>query len=199
MARLSLLCFCCALYIRAPAAFCSLASSFRCFLNHFRVPAPPLCSLTPALWRHVRCAFPVSLCSRPPPVLPNRVLVRASGPLCSRPEHRCVLGPLLCSLTACSSRAAGPLCSRPEHRCENGGVCQEDWTGERTVCLCPEGFSGELCEVTVQPCITNPCQNNGRCSMTNGRETCTCTIGERMEIMCPNQISAGWHRRFAGM
>ena len=57
-------------------------------------------------------------------------------------------------------------------------MCQEDWTGERTVCLCPEGFSGELCEVSVQPCVTNPCQNNGHCGMTNGRETCTCTIGE---------------------
>ena len=45
--------------------------------------------------------------------------------------------------------------------CENGGTCSEG------ICICPEGFSGTLCEiedVVEDPCEDIVCQNGGTCS-----------------------------------
>ena len=48
--------------------------------------------------------------------------------------------------------------SRP---CRNGGTCQPAVGG--MVCLCRPGYAGILCEITVNLCRPNPCQNDGRC------------------------------------
>merc|ERR1712227_116678 len=50
--------------------------------------------------------------------------------------------------------------------CLNGGACSEGG------CVCPEGTSGEFCEI-VDPCVPNPCQNGGSCSEGD----CTCPDG----------------------
>lgn len=54
----------------------------------------------------------------------------------------------------------GNMCtaSRP---CRNGGTCQSAVGG--MVCLCRPGYAGILCEIKVNLCRKNPCQNGGQC------------------------------------
>lgn len=42
--------------------------------------------------------------------------------------------------------------------CENYGVCIP---GSSKTCRCLAGFSGELCEVNINDCTENMCQNGG--------------------------------------
>ncbi|XP_062582879.1 uncharacterized protein LOC134244636 [Saccostrea cucullata] len=58
------------------------------------------------------------------------------------------------------------LCSKCNpNPCKNGGTCEESnsyaGTGTEYRCTCPEGFSGEMCEIDV--CNNNDCQNSGSC------------------------------------
>ena len=57
--------------------------------------------------------------------------------------------------------------------CKNGGDCQ-DLGNSQFQCLCRDGFSGDLCENTVDQCVTNPCANGGRCLSWPGGFTCVC-------------------------
>lgn len=36
--------------------------------------------------------------------------------------------------------------------CQNNGVCQEEFVEKGYKCICPSGFSGELCEDTGEAC-----------------------------------------------
>ncbi|OXU20544.1 hypothetical protein TSAR_014165, partial [Trichomalopsis sarcophagae] len=43
-------------------------------------------------------------------------------------------------------------------------------------CTCSAGYTGTRCDVPINPCIPNPCQNNGICHTTPlGRRYCECT------------------------
>lgn len=47
--------------------------------------------------------------------------------------------------------------------CRNGGQCRERGADEFE-CTCPDGFSGDLCELEAVGCApVNPCVNGGRC------------------------------------
>ena len=51
----------------------------------------------------------------------------------------------LCTLRYVGDRCQhdlGSLCERPEHACLNEGTCREIPSGNRTVCLCRENFTG---------------------------------------------------------
>jgi len=45
--------------------------------------------------------------------------------------------------------------------CRNGGTCQPAVGG--MACLCRPGYAGILCEIKVDVCQSNPCQNGGQC------------------------------------
>lgn len=47
--------------------------------------------------------------------------------------------------------------------CSNGAQCVEHADG--TYCSCRAGFWGPSCENYDNPCLNNPCQNQGQCSM----------------------------------
>ncbi|XP_072038374.1 uncharacterized protein [Amphiura filiformis] len=66
--------------------------------------------------------------------------------------------------------------------CLNGGVCSPgDSSGYGYACQCPSSFSGLNCEqlVTDDPCVSNPCQNNGLCltAVSGGSYVCRCVEG----------------------
>ncbi|XP_037538468.1 milk fat globule EGF and factor V/VIII domain containing b [Nematolebias whitei] len=49
--------------------------------------------------------------------------------------------------------------------CVNGGTCVTG-TGTPFICICPDGFSGDLCNDTeTGPCSPNPCENDGICEV----------------------------------
>ncbi|KAL3779763.1 hypothetical protein HJC23_008127 [Cyclotella cryptica] len=49
--------------------------------------------------------------------------------------------------------------------CTNGGTCIEDPDTRHEGCICPEGYSGDLCEIKadVEPTCSLECENGGSC------------------------------------
>ena len=45
--------------------------------------------------------------------------------------------------------------------CLNNGVCGTD--GIEFFCTCPPDTTGKTCEKEVNPCLSGPCKNKGRC------------------------------------
>ena len=60
--------------------------------------------------------------------------------------------------------------------CVNGGTC-ENTRPDKYRCTCPEGFSGDNCEVVDNPCATGPCQHGGTCIDMSGEFQCSCPPG----------------------
>jgi hypothetical protein len=62
------------------------------------------------------------------------------------------------------------LCNN--YPCKNDGECLD--LGSSFQCLCKEGYTGGLCEITIDFCLNNPCQNNGRCVSHPKGYNCVC-------------------------
>uniref|UniRef100_A0A1A7YPA9 Milk fat globule-EGF factor 8 protein n=1 Tax=Iconisemion striatum TaxID=60296 RepID=A0A1A7YPA9_9TELE len=82
------------------------------------------------------------------------------------------------------------------NKCVNGGTCVTG-TGTPFICICPDGFSGEICnENETGPCIPNPCENDGVCEvMSHSRRgdvfseyICKCQPGFE-GIHCQNNVN----------
>ncbi|XP_054718914.1 protein crumbs-like [Uloborus diversus] len=76
----------------------------------------------------------------------------------------------------------GPLCNKLEYnQCQNGGVCQEDKSGNSTTCACPPKYTGVHCETMIDNtfCDFMPCRNGGTCNINQYRDNyvCTCPQG----------------------
>ncbi|CAF5177835.1 unnamed protein product, partial [Rotaria magnacalcarata] len=41
-------------------------------------------------------------------------------------------------------------------------------------CLCPNGTTGQNCEIGGNPCLSTPCKNNGTCSVLSTTYACQC-------------------------
>ncbi|XP_053157672.1 cadherin EGF LAG seven-pass G-type receptor 3 isoform X2 [Hemicordylus capensis] len=41
-------------------------------------------------------------------------------------------------------------------------------------CRCPQGFTGDYCEMEINLCYSNPCRNGGVCTRKEGGYTCIC-------------------------
>lgn len=39
------------------------------------------------------------------------------------------------------------------------------------------GYTGANCEISIPPCFSSPCANNGTCTSTNNFYSCTCAPG----------------------
>ena len=92
----------------------------------------------------------------------------------------------LCGMLLCASglfAASGDFCD--SSLCLNGGTCL---TGQDNdiYCLCPEGFTGLVCNETERgPCSPNPCYNDAKCLVTLDTQRgdifteyiCQCPVG----------------------
>uniref|UniRef100_A0A3B3DJS3 Neurocan core protein n=3 Tax=Oryzias melastigma TaxID=30732 RepID=A0A3B3DJS3_ORYME len=56
--------------------------------------------------------------------------------------------------------------------CLHGGSCLQE--GDSYSCYCPQGFSGENCEIDIDDCQSNPCQNGGTCIDEINSFVCLC-------------------------
>ncbi|XP_050300468.1 cadherin-related tumor suppressor isoform X2 [Anthonomus grandis grandis] len=81
-----------------------------------------------------------------------------------------------------------------ENTCANGGICTESLMVKRTTkitdsqtmiftsplvvheyqCQCMDGFTGPTCDKRQDPCLPNPCQNNGQCRRQGFNYYCVC-------------------------
>lgn len=49
--------------------------------------------------------------------------------------------------------------------------------GQSILCRCQAGFTGANCQVNIDDCASNPCQNAGTCQDGVNDYTCSCTLG----------------------
>uniref|UniRef100_A0A8C9R804 Neurocan core protein n=1 Tax=Scleropages formosus TaxID=113540 RepID=A0A8C9R804_SCLFO len=56
--------------------------------------------------------------------------------------------------------------------CLHGGNCLSE--GKGYSCYCPQGYSGESCEIDIDDCQSNPCQNGGTCIDEIDSFVCLC-------------------------
>ena len=78
-----------------------------------------------------------------------------------------------------------PFCRKSP--CQNGATCLVDILAGY-ICQCPPGYSGNKCEIQVDECASNPCQNSGSCSDLINNYACKCAngfYGKNCEISCP--------------
>ncbi|XP_004623343.1 lactadherin [Octodon degus] len=113
------------------------------------------------------------------------------------PEH-CLLA-ALCGALLCASgllAASGDFCD--SSICLNGGTCLLDQESV-SYCLCPEGFTGLLCNETEKgPCSPNPCYHNAGCQVMDSSHrgdvftsyTCDCPPGY-VGIHCESKCMTG--------
>ncbi|XP_066514547.1 neurocan core protein-like isoform X1 [Hoplias malabaricus] len=71
-------------------------------------------------------------------------------------------------------RSNGSHSSEAADRCSclHGGTCLPDGEGFR--CFCPQGYTGESCEIDVDDCLSNPCENGGTCIDKVDSFVCLC-------------------------
>lgn len=107
------------------------------------------------------------------------------GPLCDQciPYPGCLYGTCKNAWTCeCDLNWGGLLCNKDlnycgtHQPCVNGGICSNERPDEYS-CACPEGFSGQNCEIGVNECTSSPCQNGGLCQNLADHFTCHCLLG----------------------
>ncbi|CAF3399711.1 unnamed protein product [Rotaria socialis] len=67
--------------------------------------------------------------------------------------------------------------------CLNGGSC---FNGS---CCCPPTYTGRLCEISIDPCANNPCQNNALCLSTSTGYKCLCSSSIYTGSLCEKNQS----------
>ncbi|XP_069677103.1 protein eyes shut isoform X2 [Periplaneta americana] len=84
----------------------------------------------------------------------------------------------------CPDGYAGAFCETDEavcnatgeSRCMNGGLCIEG-PGDTFTCSCLAGWTGELCNTSIDECASSPCLNGGVCVDRHADYACACPFG----------------------
>ncbi|XP_041470036.1 fibropellin-1-like [Lytechinus variegatus] len=65
--------------------------------------------------------------------------------------------------------------SNPCKNNSNHTVCTA--SGDSFECVCPSGFKGQMCEIDINECESNPCQNGATCKDLVNKYRCHCFPG----------------------
>ncbi|XP_018086122.1 protein jagged-2 isoform X2 [Xenopus laevis] len=82
----------------------------------------------------------------------------------------------------CETNWGGLLCNKDlnycgtHHPCLNGGTCMNT-EPDKYYCACPDGYSGQNCEIAEHACTSNPCANDGACHEVSTGFECLCPSG----------------------
>ncbi|KAK3089959.1 hypothetical protein FSP39_008028 [Pinctada imbricata] len=83
----------------------------------------------------------------------------------------------------------GTLCQYSMRECQNGGVDVPKPPLTYSTCICPEGVSGDSCEVdTVNECDNAMCQNGGNCMDMPGENSSFCPFDQEPWMNCANYM-----------
>lgn len=112
----------------------------------------------------------------------------------------------------CLTGFVGPLCDIPfcqEEPCLNGGFCFTEPSVRKLqlisfpkilmvfnsnrqqlppVCQCSLGFTGRVCEIDIDECASQPCQNGGSCMDLIADYRCNCSGTGFDGIHCDHDI-----------
>uniref|UniRef100_T1GEP2 EGF-like domain-containing protein n=1 Tax=Megaselia scalaris TaxID=36166 RepID=T1GEP2_MEGSC len=91
----------------------------------------------------------------------------------------------------CMTGYQGPMCDVPFcfiEECKNGGLCLNSKPLQPPICQCSIGYEGEYCEIDINECEPNPCQNGGQCIDEVGAYKCNCTGTGFEGPQCENDI-----------
>lgn len=61
--------------------------------------------------------------------------------------------------------------------CQNAGTCVDARNSAGYQCQCAEGYTGQLCEININECASNPCFNGGTCFDRLSSYECYCPLG----------------------
>ena len=81
----------------------------------------------------------------------------------------------------CSSPWVGKFCQVDDinecdsQPCLNGGSCTDNAIS--FVCVCPDGYTGPICETHIDECASSPCENGATCHDLVNKYTCQCPTG----------------------
>lgn len=84
----------------------------------------------------------------------------------------------------------GPFCDMPFCKvqpCKNG-FCLSGEPLQPPKCQCSIGYTGKYCEIEINECESQPCQNNGQCIDSIGSFECNCTNTGFNGVLCENDI-----------
>jgi Notch-like protein len=96
-----------------------------------------------------------------------------------------------CFKCQCSPGFTGKVCQTPvvilptgcNPGCQNNGICSGN------ICVCPNGYTGQFCEIRDFCVPNNPCQNGGQCISTGANYLCDCTDTGYTGTTCTDLIT----------
>lgn len=74
----------------------------------------------------------------------------------------------------CNRELPNQACTHKWNMCKNHGLCRKS-TNKIFKCECKSGFYGWRCEHQMDPCLTDPCLNKGKCQAKGNYFICKCS------------------------
>lgn len=100
-------------------------------------------------------------------------------------DHTSLIGSK--AITDCYLPELHKSCTQKQNLCKNQGSCIAS-SDKTSYCKCKFGFYGWRCEHQINPCLSGPCYNNGKCQPFANQYQCKCAKefqGHNCEIPVP--------------